>query len=79
MFHRAALIFKNGRLVACDGELEERIHDTARMIYPSVDLGIKRMIKHHFDRFYSLSLENFTQNSVKPRLLSSGTYFGAVW
>ena len=79
MFHRATLIFKNGRLVACDGELEERIHYTERMIYTSVDLGIKRMIKHHFDRFYSLSLENFTQNSVKPRLLSSVAYFGAVW
>jgi len=79
MFDRAALVFKNGRLVLRDGEVVERIHGTAQMIYPSYDLGIKRTIQSHFDRFYSLSLENFTQNSVKPRLLSSGTYFGAVW
>jgi formylmethanofuran dehydrogenase subunit A len=34
------------------------------MIYPSYDPGIKRTIKNHFDRFYSLSLENFTIKDV---------------
>lgn len=79
MFDRAALVFKNGRLVVRDGEVVEHIRGTAQMIYPSYNPGIKRTIKNHFDRFYSLSLENFTQNSVKPRLLSSVAYFGAVW
>ena len=64
MFDRATLVFKNGRLVVRDGEVVERIRGTAQMIYPSYDPGIKRTIKNHFDRFYSLSLENFTINDV---------------
>jgi formylmethanofuran dehydrogenase subunit A len=60
MFDRAALVFKNGRLVVRDGEVVEHIRGTAQMIYPSYNPGIKRTIKNHFDRFYSLSLENFT-------------------
>lgn len=64
MFDRAALVFKNGRLVVRDGEVVECIRGTAQMIYPSYDPGIKRTIKNHFDRFYSLSLENFTIKDV---------------
>lgn len=64
MFDRATLVFKNGRLVVRDGEVVERIRGTAQMIYPSYDPGIKRTIKNHFDRFYSLSLENFTLKDV---------------
>jgi formylmethanofuran dehydrogenase subunit A len=64
MFDRATLVFKNGRLVVRDGEVVERIRGTAQMIYPSYDPGIKRTIKNHFDRFYSLSLENFTIKDV---------------
>ena len=64
MFDRAALVFKNGRLVVRDGEVVERIRGTAQMISPSYDPGIKRTIKSHFDRFYSLSLENFTIKDV---------------
>ena len=64
LFDRATLVFKNGRLVLRDGEVVERIRGTAQMIYPSYDPGIKRTIKNHFDRFYSLSLENFTIKDV---------------
>lgn len=64
MFDRAALVFKNGRLVVRDGEVVERIRGTARTIHPGYDPDIKRMVKNHFDRFYSLSLDNFTVNDV---------------
>lgn len=64
MFDRAALVFKNGRMVVRDGEVVEHIRGTAQTIYPGYDPDIKRTIKNHFGRFYSLSLENFTVNDV---------------
>lgn len=64
MFDRAALVFKNDRLVVREGEVVERIRGTAQQICPGYDPSIQRSIKNHFDRFYSLSLENFTVNNI---------------
>lgn len=64
MFADAALVLKNGRVVVRDGEVVERVPGTAQVIQPGYDRRIERSVKAHFDRFYSLSLDNFKVNDV---------------
>ena len=64
MFDRAALVFKNGCLVVRDGDIVERLSGQAQTICPDYDSSIRRVVKHHFDRFYSLSLNNFMVSDV---------------
>lgn len=59
MFADAALLFKNGRLVVKDGEVIARPRGKAQTIQPHFDHRIERDIQNHFDRFYSLKLNNF--------------------
>jgi formylmethanofuran dehydrogenase subunit A len=64
MFDRAALVFKNGRLVVRDGDIVERQSGKAQTILPHYDAGIRQTVQRHFDRFYSLSLNNFMVSDV---------------
>ena len=64
MFTDAALVFKNGQLVVREGEVVSRKSGVAHTIEPFFDRGIERHIKNHFDRFYSLSLANFSISDV---------------
>ena len=64
MFERAALVFKNGRLVVRDGAIVERLAGQAQIILPHYEDSIRRTVKSHFDSFYSLSLHNFMVNDV---------------
>lgn len=64
MFARAALVLKNGRVVVRDGEVVARVHGTAQRVSPEFDRRIERSIKAYFDRFYSLSLDNFQVSDV---------------
>ena len=64
MFDRAALVFKNGCLVVRDGDIIERLSGQAQTICPNYDSSIRRVVQKHFDRFYSLSLNNFTVSDV---------------
>jgi formylmethanofuran dehydrogenase subunit A len=64
MFERAALVFKNGRLVVRDGAIVERLAGQAQTILPHYEDSIRRTVKSHFDSFYSLSLHNFMVNDV---------------
>ncbi len=64
MFDRAALVFKNGRLVVRDGDIVERLSGQSQTICPDFDSSIRRVVQQHFDRFYSLSLNNFRVSDV---------------
>jgi formylmethanofuran dehydrogenase subunit A len=64
MFADAALVFKNGRLVVKDGEVIARPTGNAQTIQPHFDPRIERDIQNHFDRFYSLKLNNFKIDDV---------------
>ncbi len=64
MFADAALVFKNGRLVVKDGEVIARPTGNAQTIQPHFDPRIEGDIQNHFDRFYSLKLNNFKIDDV---------------
>lgn len=64
MFADAALVFKNGRLVVKDGEVIARPAGQAQAVHPDFDRRIERDIQNHFDRFYSLKLNNFKIDDV---------------
>ena len=64
MFDRAALVFKNGHLVVRDGDIVERLPGKAQTILPHYDPSIRQTVQRHFDRYYSLSLDNFMVNDV---------------
>ena len=64
MFADADLVFKNGRLVVKDGEVITRPTGNAQTIQPHFDPRIEGDIQNHFDRFYSLKLNNFKIDDV---------------
>jgi formylmethanofuran dehydrogenase subunit A len=64
MFADAALVFKNGRLVVKDGDVIARPAGQAQTVQPYFDRHIERDIQNHFDRFYSLKLNNFKIDDV---------------
>lgn len=64
MFAKAVLVFKNGQLVVRDGEIVARQNGATQIIEPDYDRRIERHIQNHFDRFYSLSLNNFGVTDV---------------
>lgn len=64
MFADAALVFKNGRLVVKDGQVIARPAGNAQIMQPHFDPRIERDIQNHFDRFYSLKLNNFKIDDV---------------
>ncbi|MEW6037454.1 MAG: formylmethanofuran dehydrogenase subunit A [Pseudomonadota bacterium] len=64
MFADAAWVWKNGRLVVRNGEVIARPKGRTLTIEPCYDRRIERDVKAYFDRFYSLSLDNFTVGGV---------------
>ena len=64
MFADAALAFKSGRLVVKDGDVIARPAGHAQTVQPYFDRHIERDIQNHFDRFYSLKLNNFKIDDV---------------
>jgi formylmethanofuran dehydrogenase subunit A len=59
MFSAASLVFKNGELVVREGDIVASPMGMTHTVRPQYDRGIERTVKAHFDRFYSLGLENF--------------------
>ncbi|NJA06720.1 formylmethanofuran dehydrogenase subunit A [Methylococcaceae bacterium WWC4] len=62
MFADAALVFKNGRVVVENGVVVDRPDGQAQTFTPDYDAGIARTVKQHFDRFYSLKLNQYAVN-----------------
>lgn len=68
MFANAAMVFKNGRLIVKDSEVIARPAGHAQTVQPDFDRRIERDIQNHFDRFYSLKLNNFKVDDVSFNL-----------
>ncbi|PPC89838.1 MAG: formylmethanofuran dehydrogenase subunit A [Methylobacter sp.] len=64
MFADAAFVFKKGQLVVKDGSVIACPKGRALTVKPDFDPGIEGDIKNHFDRFYSLKLNNFKIEDV---------------
>jgi len=64
MFANAALMFKHGELVVQNGVVVARPSGRAQMLQPNYDARITRTVQDHFNRFYSLKLNNFAINDA---------------
>lgn len=64
MFSHACLVFKNGDLVVKNGEVLTRRNGTTQTIQAHFEPQIERDVQAYYDRFYNLSLHNFTVEDV---------------
>ena len=64
MFSHADLVFKNGDLVVKNGEVLTRRNGTTQTIQAHFEPQIERDVQAYYDRFYNLSLNNFTVEDV---------------
>ena len=59
MFARPEYVFKDGTLVAKDGEIVEVTWGNTHVVRPEYDASIEKQLKPYFDRFHSVRMENF--------------------
>ena len=59
MFGRPDYVFKDGRLVARDGNLVDIAWGATHVARPAFDRGIERSLRDHFERYYTIRLDNF--------------------
>jgi formylmethanofuran dehydrogenase subunit A len=59
MFARPDYVFKDGRLVARDGRLVDVTWGATHVARPAFDRGIERSLRDHFERYYTVRLDNF--------------------
>lgn len=59
MFARPQYVFKDGRLVAQNGEIVAVTWGNTHVVRPEYDASIEKQLKPYFDRFHSIRLENF--------------------
>jgi len=59
MFGRPDYVFKDGRLVVREGRLIEMAWGATHVARPAFDRGIERSLRDHFERYYTVRLDNF--------------------
>jgi formylmethanofuran dehydrogenase subunit A len=59
VFRRPDYVFKDGRLVARDGDLVDMAWGATHVARPAFDRGIERSLRDHFERYYTVRLDNF--------------------
>lgn len=59
MFARPEYVFKDGTLVARDGEIVAVTWGNTHVVRPEYDPSIEKQLKPYFDRFHSIRMENF--------------------
>ncbi len=59
MFTAPEFVFKDGELVAREGQVVKVTWGRYHTVTPSYDQGIERRLKDHFDRYLTMRMENF--------------------
>lgn len=59
MFARPSLVFKDGQLVVREGEVVNIVWGNLHTVKPEYDAGIERRLHDYFDRYHTVSLDNF--------------------
>ncbi len=59
MFSRPEYVFKRGRLCVKNGKVCDIPAGAARVVEPDYDPGIEKRLKTYFDRYMTMSMENF--------------------
>jgi formylmethanofuran dehydrogenase subunit A len=59
MFERPDYVFKDGELVARNGDVLKIVWGNVHTVKPDFDRGIEKDLKEYFDRYHTMSLDNF--------------------
>jgi len=59
MFSKPDYVFKDGELVVKDGQVVKVTWGHTHTVKPEFDRGIEKDLKQYFDRYHTLSMENF--------------------
>lgn len=63
MFSRPDYVFKDGELVVKDGQVVKVTWGHTHTVKPEFDRGIEKDLKQYFDRYHTMSMENFKVSS----------------
>lgn len=59
MFGTPEMVFKNGDLVVKQGRIVKSVIGATHVARPEFDKGIEKSLKSYFDRYHTVSMENF--------------------
>ena len=59
MFTTPELVFKNGELIVRNGKIIKVVNGATHVARPAYDKGIEKSLKHYFDTYHTVRMENF--------------------
>lgn len=59
MFAKPDYVFKNGELVVKDGTVVKVVWGATHTAKPAFDIGVEKELKQYFDRYQTISMDNF--------------------
>ena len=59
MFAKPDYVFKNGELVVKDGTVVKVVWGATHTAKPAFDIGVEKELKQYFDRYQTMSIDNF--------------------
>lgn len=59
MFAKPDYVFKNGELVVKDGAVVKVVWGATHTAKPAFDIGVEKELKQYFDRYQTISMDNF--------------------
>jgi formylmethanofuran dehydrogenase subunit A len=59
MFEKPEYVFKDGELVARNGQVVKDTQGTTHVVRPEYDVGIERSLKRYFQQYLTVQMENF--------------------
>ena len=63
MFSKPDYVFKDGELVVKDGQVVKVTWGHTHTVKPEFDRGVEKDLKQYFDRYHTMSMENFKVSS----------------
>nr|WP_294840851.1 formylmethanofuran dehydrogenase subunit A [uncultured Methylotenera sp.] len=63
MFAKPDYVFKNGELVVKDGAVVKVVWGATHTAKPAFDIGVEKELKQYFDRYQTISMDNFKISS----------------
>lgn len=59
MFAKPSMVFKNGTLIAKDGEVVETVKGVTHVVKPDFDRAIEKPLQKYFDNYQTIAMSNF--------------------
>ncbi|MEO6022855.1 MAG: formylmethanofuran dehydrogenase subunit A [Burkholderiales bacterium] len=73
MFAKPRYVFKDGELVAENGKIVKVTWGSTHVVKPEFDRGIEKELQFYFERYQTMSLDNFKIGADEMRELGPGT------